>query len=63
MEIIWSSLFKIELSMNLNNIARITNVGVQCILFFDSALKDLSLITVIACHCCLFLIAVGSSIA
>lgn len=47
MEIIWSSLFKIELSMNLNNIARITNVGVQCILFFDSALKDLSLITVI----------------
>lgn len=47
MEIIWSSLFKIELSMNLNNIARITNVGVQCILFFDSALKDLSLTVIL----------------
>lgn len=47
MEIILSSLFKIELSINLNNIIRITNVRVQYNLFFDSALKDLSSVTVI----------------
>lgn len=34
MGIIWSSLFKIELSMNLNNIIRITSVGVKHILFY-----------------------------
>lgn len=33
--------------MNLNNIARITNVGVQYNLVFHSTLKDLSSVTVI----------------
>lgn len=48
MGIILSSLFKIELSVNSNNIARIINEGVKCLGFcfcflFYSTLKDPSL--------------------
>lgn len=51
MGILLSSLFKIELSMNLNNTVRITNEGVKFILFFYSALKVLPLTQKVLTHC------------